>query len=170
MRLHHGLATAAALLLAAQLVMPNRILTATSVDHRIPIAMLLLLIAATDVVTTSRRSMFAFAIMILLFVPLRVWIIDQRWTRNDPVYAAILAGLDSLPPRSVVATVFPPSAARHADARAIAAYSLPAWRIPQRGGFTQTVFALPAQHPMKLAPEHAAWARNPPPIPYGRSS
>jgi hypothetical protein len=159
LRLHRGLATAAALLLVAQLVMPNRILTATSVDHRIPIAMLLLLIAATDVVTTSRRSMFAFAIMILLFVPLRVWIIDQRWTRNDPVYAAILAGLDSLPPRSVVATVFPPSAARHADARAIAAYSLPAWRIPQRGGFTQTVFALPAQHPMKLAPEHAAWAR-----------
>jgi hypothetical protein len=159
LRLHRGLATAAALLLVAQLVMPNRILTATSVDHRIPIAMLLLLIAATDVVTPSRRPMFAFVIIILSFVPLRVWIIDQRWTRNDPVYAAILVGLDSLPPHAVVATVFPPSAAVRADAKAIAAYSLPAWRIPQRGGFTQTVFALPAQHPMKLTPEHAAWAK-----------
>ena len=159
LRLHRGLAAAAALLLAAQLVMPNRILTATSVDHRVPIAMLLLLIAATDVVTTSRRSMLAFVIMIFLFVPLRVWIVDQRWTQNDRVYAAILEGLDSLPPHSVVATVFPPSAAHRADARAIAAYSLPAWRITQRGGFTQTLFALPVQHPMKLAPEHAAWAR-----------
>jgi hypothetical protein len=159
LRLHRGLATAAGLLMAAQLAMPNRILTATSVDHRIPIAMLLLLIAATDVVTTSRRSMLAFVIVILVFVPLRVWIIDQRWTQNDRVYAAILEGLDSLPPHSVVASVFPPSAVDHADARAIAAYSLSTWQVTRRHGLTQAIFALPEQHPMKLTPEHTAWAK-----------
>jgi hypothetical protein len=82
LRLHWGLAAGAALLAAAQLVMPNEILTATSVDHRVPIAIVLLLISATDFASGSGKLKLGFAVTILALVALRVWTVDRRWTRT----------------------------------------------------------------------------------------
>lgn len=159
LRIDWGLATGAVLLVAAQLVMPNILATTTSVDHRAPIAIMLLLVAATDAEVTSHRLKFVYLTVLLALLLVRVWTIDQRWTQDDAVYADVQAGLATLPPNSVVASAFPDTAFDDMSARAIGVYYLPAWDVIQRGGFTQTLFAYPTQHPMMMRSQFDALHR-----------
>jgi hypothetical protein len=163
LRLHWGLAAGAALLAAAQLVMPNEILTATSVDHRVPIAIVLLLIAATDFASGSGKLKLGFAVTILALVALRVWTVDRRWTQDDAVYAETLAGLAAVPPNSIVASAFPRAAFDNVSDTGIAIYYLPVWDVIRRGGLTQPLFAFPTQHPLMLRQEYAALSQAMPP-------
>jgi hypothetical protein len=162
-RCDSGLAVALLLLFVVQLAMPNKLFTAEGADHRIPIAWYFLAIGAIDIAGETRRAAnFVVASLCLLLVG-RIAIVETRWAADAPLYRNIAEGLNKLPSGATVALGLPPGAFADSSRPGIAALYLPSWEVARRGGFTQTVFAIPTQHPLIMRPEYARLAASAPP-------
>ncbi len=162
-RCDRGLAVALLLLFIVQLAMPNKLFTAEGADHRIPIAWDFLAVGAIDVVAETRRAAnFVVASLCVLLVG-RIAIVEACWAANAPLYRDIEEGLRKLPSGATVALGLPPRAFDDSSRPGIAALYLPTWEIARHGGFTQTVFAIPTQHPLIMRPEYARLAASAPP-------
>jgi hypothetical protein len=146
-----------------QLLMPNVIGTAEGADHRIPIAMMLLTIAAIDLRPAPRSQAISIALAGGAIFAFHVATLEVRWVQDQPIYADAAAGLSSIPPGARVATALPPDSFDDFSAPAIALAYIPVWEVLSRGGFTQSVFAYPTQHPLVLTPKYAAIAAAAPP-------
>jgi hypothetical protein len=158
LRIDAGLAAGAGLLVAAQFAMPNGIFTALGADHRIPIALCFLALAGSDLSAAPRRMQGLFAAALAALIGARVWTIDAAWASFDPVYADVQSVLRALPPGAVVATAYPHSSFDSSTAPAIAAFYLPLRWAVERGGFSQTLFAVATQNPVTLKPPYRALA------------
>ncbi len=146
------LAGAAALLMVVQMVMPESVGAATAVDHRIPIAFWIVVLCAIDI--RLERASFA-AGFVLLFMGVlvaRVGLTDAIWAHQDVFYDEAAKDLMLLPQNARVGTAFPLSAQRLATGAAMALFYLPVWELVPKGGFTQTVFTHPDQHPLVMRP------------------
>jgi hypothetical protein len=162
-RIDPGMAVALLLLFAVQLAMPNRLFTGEGADYRIPIPWDILAISAIDVVAETRRmAKLVIAAVVVLLVG-RLAILEARWTADNRLYTHLAEGLRKLPPGATVALGFPPSAFTEISRPGIAAFYLPTWEIARRGGFTQTVYTIPTQHPLILRPQYARLAAAAPP-------
>jgi hypothetical protein len=149
------LGCALGLIFAAYLALPSRMLFASGVDHRLPPAGFLLLVAASAPRFWSRRAAFAIGTAAGLVLVLRMAVIETVWREADRVYAADLAGIDALPRGARLALAFPGEALH---VTRVPELHLATLAIARREAFVPTLFAYPAQQPIVLKPEYAALA------------
>ncbi len=141
-----------------QLAIPNVIATAEGADHRIPIPMMLLAIAATDPNSARRGQRLGFILAAAAFFVFRIATVETRWLMDQRIYADASAAFALVPNGALVATATPPVSFNDSTAAAIALFYIPAWEVISHGGFTQTLFAIPTQHPLVFAEKYAALA------------
>jgi hypothetical protein len=145
----------AALLCLAYLVMPTDLMGATGADRRLPLALALVLCAATSWAGPGpRRERSVLAAAAALFV-LRLGTVAASWQASDREYGVLLAGLDRIAPGSLVAVAFPP-AALNVTATPLAHF--PVLAAARRDAFVPTLFARPGQQPVVLQPAYRALA------------
>ena len=157
------LAACAAALFALQFLMPNVIVTAEGGDRRLPLPMMLLAIAATDLRTGRHSQRFGFILAAGVVFILRIANVEARWQSDQPIYDDITQGLSLLPAGAQVASALPPDSFDDFSVPAVAISYLPVWEIVPRGGFTQTLFAYPTQQPLTLTTKYEALAAATPP-------
>ena len=157
-RFDRRLAAGVIALFVLQFCIPNVIMTAEGADRRIPLPMMLLAIAATDPKKASRKQCFALIAVTGAIFAIRIATVEDRWSRDQPAYAAAWAALSKIPPGARVATAFAPDVFDNSSTPEIALYYLPVWRVVPQGGFTQPLFAFPTQQPLILTPTYASLA------------
>lgn len=158
--LDRRLAAALALLAAAYLMLPSRLFSGAGLDHRLPAAGFLLLVAASAPRFASRRRALAIGAAALTLWSARMAAIERVWRDADPVYRTDLAGLDALPRGTRLAVAFPASAV---NSTAVPLVHFATLAVARRGAFVPTLFALPGQQPVALRSPYAALAAAAPP-------
>jgi hypothetical protein len=142
---------AAALVFAAYLALPSEFLSGSGADHRLPLALFLLIVAGA-VPRLARREAIAFGAAAALMFVARIGVIESVWLRADRVYTADLAILDHVPAGAKLAVGYPPNAIH---AGAIPLIHFPTLAAARREAFVPTVFASPVQQPLALTPAYA---------------
>jgi hypothetical protein len=144
------LGTALAIALAAYILLPSQMLSGSGVDRRLPIAMFVLLIAATaPIVPLPRRTALAIRVAVVAVLVTRMTVIEAVWLRADRVYAADIAVIDSLPEGAKLAIAFP---SRDIHAGDIPQFHVPTLAVARREAFVPTLFAYATQQPIALRP------------------
>jgi hypothetical protein len=149
------LGSAAALLSIAYLALPSQIYGGSGLDHRVPLAGFLLLIAGSAPRFPSRRAAVAVGSAAALLLVVRIALIERVWLRADRIYAVALAGIDRLPRGVRLAVAYP---ADMIHAAAVPEVHLAAMAVVRRDAFVPTLFAAPGQQPLALRPGWAAIA------------
>jgi hypothetical protein len=144
-------------LCAAQLAMPNRILGAAGVDHRMPLVLALVLIGASSVALADRRRQNAILAAFGVLFLVRMSVITVTWIEQDRTLAPMVAALEHLPPGSRVA-VANNSSLVHVSRRDPPLLHLAALAVVGADAFVPTLFAEPGQQPLALTPDYAALA------------
>ena len=132
---------------AAYLLAPSRLFGGSGVDHRLPVALLLLLVAASTPVFPNRRLGYGVAAGVLLVLLLRLAAVERVWLAADPIYRAGLAALDRLPRGAKLALAYPSRVVNFAPAPEL---HLPSLAVARREAFVPTLFADPKQQPVVL--------------------
>ena len=145
------LVPALALVLAAFLLLPSQLLSGSGLDHRIPVALFVLLVAAAAPRFPSRRTATIVAAAAGLVLLARLAVIEAVWLHSDRIYAADLAPLDALPVGTKLAVAYPADAV---NSTAIPETHLPVLAVARRAAFVPTLFAYPAQQPIALKPPY----------------
>jgi hypothetical protein len=148
------MAGALGLVFAAYLVLPSQLLTGTGADHRLPLALFLLLIAGSAPQLGRREVVIAAGAAAVMFA-VRLGVIESVWLRADKTYTADLAVLGRLPKGAKLAVAYP---AGEENAGSIPLLHLPTLAAARREAFVPTVFAEPAQQPLVLTPSAQALA------------
>jgi len=151
LRLAPRLTGAVGVVFAAYLLLPSQIYGGSGADHRLPVAMFLLLIAASAPKFPNRPMIAAIgaAAAVLLFA--RMAVIEYVWLRADRVYSADLAGIEMLPRDAKLAIAYPTSAVNFAPVPKVHLALLAAAR---REAFVPTLFANEGQQPIALKPPY----------------
>ena len=149
------LGLAASIVAAAYVLLPNQAFSGSGADHRIPLALFLLLVAASRPAFLQRRMAIAIGVAAAVLFAARMTMIEAVWLKSNAVYAADIAAIDSLPQGAKLAVAFP--------VREIAAGGIPQLHVAtlaaaRRGAFVPTVFAYAAQQPLALRPPYDALA------------
>ncbi|MGA7260582.1 MAG: hypothetical protein WBX30_06775 [Stellaceae bacterium] len=155
LRLTPPLAGAAGLVLAAYLLLPSQIFGGSGADHRLPVAMFLLLIAASAANFPNRRTAAAIGIVAAVLLMVRLAVLQYVWVRADHIYSADLAGIGMLPLGAKLAVAYPASAVNFVPVPEV---HLAALAVARRDAFVPTIFAYPGQQPIALKPTYAALA------------
>jgi hypothetical protein len=146
---------AAGLLFIAYLALPSRIYGGSGLDHRLPLAFFLLLIASSAPRFPSPRSAVMVGSAAAMLLGLRLAVIERVWLTADRIYAVDLAGVDRLPRGARVAVAYPPGIIH---ATAVPEVHLAAMAVVRRDAFVPTLFAFPDQQPLVLRLPWAAIA------------
>jgi hypothetical protein len=155
LRLAPRLAWAAGLVFAVYLLLPSQILGGSGADHRLPIAMFLLLIAASAPEFPDRRTAAAIGVAAAVLLVGRLAFIEYVWLQADDVYTADSAGIDMLPRGSRLAVAYPASAVNFAP---IPEVHLALLAVVRREAFVPILFAYEGQQPVILKPLYGALA------------
>jgi hypothetical protein len=142
------------------LLMPSQIYGGSNVDHRLPTAWFLLLIASSAPQFPTRRIAIALGFVAGSMLVIRTAVIEHVWRQAGEVYSADLIGIDALP-RGVKLAVAIPADAIHLVR--VPEVHLPALAISRREAFVPTLFAYPGQQPIALRTSYAALADAAPP-------
>ncbi len=153
LRLAPRLAGAVGLVFVAYLLLPSQIYGGSGADHRLPLAMFLLLIAASAGNFPNRRTAAAIAAVAAVLLVTRMAVIEYVWLRADHIYSSDLAGIDALPRGAKLAVAYPASAVNFAP---IPELHLAALAVARRDAFVPTLFAYQGQQPIALKPRYAA--------------
>lgn len=137
-------------LIAAYLVMPNQIYTASSVDHRLPLVIVLVAIGSSELGQGLRWSRAIAGFIATLFIA-RMIVISIEWQGFDRQYAPARAALDTLPVGSRIAVAIPDDGLRIRSGEAPMVH-FPCWAIIDRDAFVPTLFAYPTQQPVGFKP------------------
>jgi hypothetical protein len=138
------------ILFAVYLVLPAQILSGSGADHRLPVALFLLLIAATNP-SLPRRPALVIGIVAAVIFGVRMAAIEAAWLKSDGIYAGDIAAIDNLPEGVKLAVAFPPS---EINAGGIPQLHIATLAAARRGVFVPTIFAGPTQHPLMLRPPY----------------
>ncbi len=139
------------LILAAYLALPTMLYSGFGADRRVPIALFLLLVAASAPSWPSRRVAAAVGIAAALVFVLRMGVIERVWLRADAAYRRQIAALDLLPAGSRLAVANSPDAVR---VSAQPELHLPVLAVARRDAFVPTLFVFAAQQPVAFAPPY----------------
>ena len=146
---------AAGLVFAAYLFLPSQIYGGAGADHRLPVAMFLLLIATTAAKFPNRRTAAAIGAAAAVLLVARVAVIEHAWLRADRVYSADLAGIDMLPRGAKLAVAYPAGAVNFVPVPEV---HLAVLAVARREAFVSTLFAYEGQQPIALEPRYDALA------------
>jgi hypothetical protein len=152
-RLHLAprLVPAIALVFAAYLLLPSQLLSGSGADHRIPVALFLLLVASAAPRLPSRKLALAIGGMAAVVLFARLAVIEAVCLQADRVYTADLTGIDALPVGVKLAVAYPPGAVNAVAIPEVHVATLAVWR---RAAFVPTLFAFPGQQPIALKPPY----------------
>lgn len=145
------------LLCLAQLAMPNRLFGGTGVDHRMPVILALLLVAASSIALRDRRRQAILATLLTLLFVTRIGIVTATWIGYDRLYAPVVAALAALPPGSRLALASPPASV-HVSGDGAPMTHLPDLAVVTADAFVPTLFAFPGQQPVALREPYGALA------------
>ncbi len=154
LRIAPRLGVGLAILFVVYLLLPSQMLSGSGVDHRLPVALFLLLVAATAPVL-PRRAGWAIGIAIAAIFAARMAAIERVWLDSGQIYAGDIAVIDSLPPGARLAVAYPP---RDISAGAIPELHVATLAVARREAFVPTIFAYPTQQPLALRPPFDALA------------
>ena len=143
------------LVTAAYLALPSQMLSGAGADHRMAIAIFLIILAGSAPRWPSPRVARAVGAALLLLFAVRLAMVEAYWIQSDAVYQADLAALDTLPRGAKLAVAWPGSAIQVTRAPEL---HLPTLAIARRDAFVPTLFAYAAQQPVALTPDYAALA------------
>ncbi|MBV8505405.1 MAG: hypothetical protein JOZ11_06310 [Alphaproteobacteria bacterium] len=149
LRLAPRLAGAAGLVFAAYLLLPSQIYGGSGADHRLPVAMFLLVIASSAAKFPNRRTAAAVGVVAAVLLVARMALIEYVWLRSDRIYSADLTGIDMLPRGAKLAVAYPASAVNFAP---IPKVHLAVLAVARREAFVPTLFANKGQQPITLKP------------------
>jgi hypothetical protein len=149
------LAWSLGLVFLAYLLLPSQIYGASGTDHRLPIAVFLLLIGASAPRFPNRRAAAIVGAVTASLLLVRLAVIEHVWRQADQIYSADLAGIDALPRGAKLAVAMPAGLTHVAP---IPEAHLPALAIARREVFVPTLFADLRQQPIALNPPYAALA------------
>jgi hypothetical protein len=138
------------LLAIVYLAAPAQLMTASAVDHRLPLVIAAVLAAGTSASARTGRLVRVLALAgLALFLArmAQVWI---HWGEADAVYARLLPILDQVPQGGRLAVGYPPEAVGSA---AVPTTHVPVLAIARRDAFVPTLFAYRGQQPVALTPE-----------------
>jgi hypothetical protein len=144
------LGLALAVLLAAYLLLPSQMMTGSGVDRRIPVALFLLLIAASAPNLPPRAARLVGIAVAAMFIA-RMAVIEAVWLQADRLYAADIAVIDTLPQRAKLAVGYP---SRDVNAGAIPQLHVATLAAARREAFVPTIFAYRTQQPLVLRPPY----------------
>jgi hypothetical protein len=145
------------ILLAAQILMPNRLFGAAGVDHRMPLMLGLVLIASSDGFALPRRRTGTIAAGLALLFLARMAVLTSVWIENDRVLEPLAAALMDLPRGSKLAVAYPPSAL-HVSRRDPPVVHVAALAVIGADAFVPTLFVDPRHQPLALRQPYAALA------------
>ena len=151
LRLAPRLAGAVGLVFAAYLLLPSQIYGGSGADHRLPVAIFLLLIAASAAEFPNRRTAAAIGVVAAVLLIARMAVIEYVWLRADRVYSADLAGIDMLPRGAKLAVAYPASAVNFVPVPEV---HLAVLAVARREAFVPTLFAYEGQQPIALKPPY----------------
>jgi hypothetical protein len=155
LRLAPRLAGAAGLVFAAYLLLPSQIYGGSGVDHRLPLAIFLLVIASSTAKFPNRRTAAAIGVAAAVLLVTRIAAIEYVWLWADRIYSVDLAGIDMLPRRAKLAVAYPASAVNIAPVPEV---HLAVLAVARREAFVPTLFANKEQQPIALKPPYDALA------------
>jgi len=148
-------------LLAAYIVLPSRLLSASGIDHRLPVAIALLFVAVShwsDAVTPRWRRGVAIALAALFLV--RMGVIEAVWLKADRQYEALRPAFGHIAGGAAVAVAAPASGVQ---AGGMPLFHFGALAALDRDAFVDTIFADPRQQPLQFTPLAAGLADHPRP-------
>jgi hypothetical protein len=145
-----ALLPALGLLAVVYLAAPSQLMTASAVDHRIPLAIALVLSAATIGPRMSKDGLRLAVLACLALFLARMAEVWVHWERADAVYARLLPILDQVPPGGRLAVGYSADAVNSTVAPTT---HLPLLAIVRRDAFVPTLFAYRGQQPVALTPE-----------------
>jgi hypothetical protein len=140
---------AAGLVGVAYLLLPSQLYGGSGADHRLPLALFLLIVAGSAPRFPSRHMAIAIGTAAVLLLSLRIAVIERVWRRADRVYAADLAGIDALPIHARLAVAYPPDAVHVVPVPLV---HLAALATARRDAFVPTLFAIAGQQPLAQRP------------------
>jgi len=149
------LSWALGLVFAVYLLLPSQIYGGSGADHRLPMAIFLLLIAASAPEFPNRRTAAAIGVAAAVVLVARLAFVESVWLQADRVYSADLAGIDMLPHGAKLAVAYP---ARAVNFVPIPEVHLPLLAVARREAFVPTLFAYEGEQPVALKPPYAALA------------
>jgi len=149
------LATAAGIVFAAYLLLPSQIYGGSGVDHRLPVAFFLLLVAASAPRFPNPRIAAAIGVATVSVLVARLAVIEHTWRAADRVYLVDLSGIDALPRGSKLAIAHPADLFHVVPVPEV---HLPALAIARRGVFVPTLFAIAGEQPVVLKQPFATLA------------
>lgn len=139
--------SALGLLFVTYLLSPSQIYGGSGLDHRLPLALFLLLVAGSAPSFPSRRAAIAVSSAVGLLLALRLAVVELIWLRADRIYSADLAGIDKLPRGVRLAVAYP---ANMIHVASVPEVHLAAMAVVRRDAFVPTLFAIPGQQPLAL--------------------
>ena len=144
------------LVAAAYVLLPNQIFSGSGADHRVPVALFLLLTAGTWPSTPlPRRRALTIGIAAAAVFAARMAVVEVVWLKSNTVYAADIAAIDTLPRGAKLAVAFPPS---EISAGGIPQLHVATLAAARHAAFVPTVFVYATQQPLALRPPYDALA------------
>ena len=133
--------------LVAFILVPSRFLSAAGIDHRLPIAIALLFVAASDwgAIDLRLRTVVIAGLSFLLLA--RMAVIETVWLRADRTYDSLRSMFDGVATGAKIAVAAP---SNEVQAGGIPLYHFPTLAIIARHAFVDTIFADPFQQPLHL--------------------
>jgi hypothetical protein len=122
-------------------------LSAAGIDHRLPVAIALLFVAASDWGAIDIRKSKAIVAGLSVLLLVRMAVIETVWLRGDRTYDALRPMFDRVAPGAKIAVAAPAS---EVQAGGIPLYHFPTLAIIERHAFVDTIFADPLQQPLRL--------------------
>ncbi|MFZ2007509.1 MAG: hypothetical protein WAV02_20660, partial [Stellaceae bacterium] len=155
LRLDSRLGLGVAVVLVAYLLLPSQMLSGSGVDRRLPLALFLLLIAATAPHRLPRRAALTIGIAVAAIFIARMAVIEKVWLDASRAYAADIAAIDTLPGSAKLAVAYPD---RETNAGGIPELHVATLAAMRREAFVPTLFAYSSQQPIALRPPYDALA------------
>jgi hypothetical protein len=137
-------------LFAAFLLLPSRLISTAGIDHRLPVAIAFLLVAATDwneVSSVTQRNIGGLLAVLLI---VRLTVVGVSWNSADAVFDSLLPAFSAIDPGATVAVAAP---AHDVQAGAAPLLHFPTLAVLYRDAFVPTLFADPTQQPIIFTPE-----------------
>ncbi|MGH7232967.1 MAG: hypothetical protein ACREJU_16650 [Nitrospiraceae bacterium] len=132
----------------ATFVMPASIFTGTFVEMRLPIALVLLSIASSDMRVKERRWILTIVMILGVVFIVRMAQISFHWQEAERKYSEYLQAIEKLPvgARLFSAVTYP----NYRDPLPIPMDQLACWAVIKKSAFVSTIFAFPTQQPLAL--------------------
>jgi hypothetical protein len=162
---HHRLRWSLAALLAAYVLLPSQFLSASGIDHRLPVAIALVFIGVSDWSGFAVRQRRPLAIGLFVLLAVRMTIVGAVWLKADRDYTALMPAFDQIGPGAAVAVAAPSG---DVQAGGVPLLHFPTIAVIKRDAFVPTLFADRLQQPVTFSPAAETLSAEAPPAPLWR--